>query len=398
MELKFKICALLAALVFYPAAVPAAVPEGQPAPQVSMKLLKDGAVSSFPGWEAYKGKVVVLEFWATWCGSCVDAIPHFNALAEAFRGKPVEFISLTTERPQTVKKFLETHPMSGSVAIGGSETSRAFGVRNLPQTVIIGRSGEVLRYTAPGQLSEKALQQLLDGGSAEGIAAVYNTPAGALEASGESPVVFELRVTTAADDGGFGNSRGSRDGGLELSLEGYDLRQALAEAYGTSGQRVEISPGFARRKFNFFVRVPRDSADLQQEFLLRAAKAAYGAEVRKVMKEKQVLLLRCDKDAPHAGLALTKGGHSLGINTGRYIRGEGAAAEDVRRLVEAACDMPVIDETGLTGIYDIDMEWKPRDKDSLKAALKDRLGLSLVPASRSVEIVEAVPADPSAAE
>ena len=72
MKLDLKTCALLAALVLSPALAPAEVPEGQPAPQVSMKLLDDGAVSDFPGWEAYKGKVVVLEFWATWCEGCVD--------------------------------------------------------------------------------------------------------------------------------------------------------------------------------------------------------------------------------------------------------------------------------------------------------------------------------------
>ncbi len=393
MKLDLKTCALLAALVLSPALAPAEVPEGQPAPQVSMKLLDDGAVSDFPGWEAYKGKVVVLEFWATWCEGCVDALPHLNALAAAFRGKPVEFISVTGERAGTVKKFLETHTMAGSVAFGGNAASRAFGAIKMPQTVIVGKSGAVLRYTSPGQLSEEALQRLLDSGSAEGIASVNNTPAEYPEAAVEDLRIFEVRVTTASNEGGSKSGRGSKDGEITLDLGGVSLRQVLAQAYDTTEQKVEVSSGFPQQKFNFSVQVPRDSADMLQPFLLQAIRAAYRAEVRKTSKERQVLLLRCDKAAQHAGLSPSKGGHSLEINTGQVIRGKGATVEDVRGLAESAYDMPVIDETGLTGIYDIDMEWKPRDNDSLKAALKDRLGMTLVPASRVIDVVEAVPAD-----
>ena len=62
MKLKSGLYVFLAALVLLPAFVSAEVSEGRPAPRVSMKLLKDGGVSDFPGWKTYKGKVVVLEF------------------------------------------------------------------------------------------------------------------------------------------------------------------------------------------------------------------------------------------------------------------------------------------------------------------------------------------------
>ena len=57
--MKTKLSVFLAVLALLPAFLAAAVPEGRPAPRVSMKLLRNGAVADFPGWPAYKGKVVV---------------------------------------------------------------------------------------------------------------------------------------------------------------------------------------------------------------------------------------------------------------------------------------------------------------------------------------------------
>ena len=67
--------------------------------------------------------------------------------------------------------------------------------------------------------------------------------------------------------------------------------------------------------------------------------------------------------------------------------------DDVLNVLEGSYGMPVVDETGLTGRYAINIEWTPGSKDSLSAVLKDKLGMSLVPASRVIDVVEAVPLD-----
>src|SRR6478672_11497691 len=102
-------CAGLALCIFAAGALaeesPKAPTIGQAAPPLAVALLQAPADTK-ADWSALKGKVTVLEFWATWCGPCVGAISHMNELAEAFKDRPVQFIAITDEKEATIKEFL----------------------------------------------------------------------------------------------------------------------------------------------------------------------------------------------------------------------------------------------------------------------------------------------------
>ena len=110
----------------------------------------DGASAE---WAHLKGKVVGVEFWATWCAPCIASIPHLNELAEQYRDEDVVFISLTDEPLATVESFLKRKPIKGWVAL---DTDRgagdAYGVTGIPRTFLIGRTGKILGETDPSEL------------------------------------------------------------------------------------------------------------------------------------------------------------------------------------------------------------------------------------------------------
>ncbi|MBT3637897.1 MAG: TlpA family protein disulfide reductase [Opitutae bacterium] len=115
---------------------------GLPAPSVKAKLL-DGADFDL---SKHKGKVVVLDFWATWCGPCVRALPELMKATSSFPKNKVAFVAVNQgEKPKQIKKFLKQKKWESlSVALDPrSVAGKNFNVEGIPQTVIIDKEGKV---------------------------------------------------------------------------------------------------------------------------------------------------------------------------------------------------------------------------------------------------------------
>lgn len=98
-----------------------------------------------PTLASLRGKVVLVEFWATWCGPCVAGIPHLNELQSKYRGLGLRIISLTDEDRATVEAFQTRAKAPIEYTVGtGSVLSATYGVNGIPHAFLVGRSGKLL--------------------------------------------------------------------------------------------------------------------------------------------------------------------------------------------------------------------------------------------------------------
>jgi thiol-disulfide isomerase/thioredoxin len=123
----------------------------------------DGRKLSMAG---LKGKVVVLDFWATWCAPCRQQHPLLDRVRERFASNPdVVFLSIDTDEDRNaVKRFLEEARWEDRVYFEDG-LSRALGVMSIPATIVFGRDGKVFsRLTGfvPGQFVETLNQRISD--------------------------------------------------------------------------------------------------------------------------------------------------------------------------------------------------------------------------------------------
>jgi thiol-disulfide isomerase/thioredoxin len=135
---------LLAALAFTGvAAFASASVVGQPAPALTFKDLAGNEVSL----AALKGKVVVVDFWATWCGPCLMEIPGYIEMQKKLGpdGLVVIGVSLDQKGPKHVQRFAAQKGMNYTVVMGDSDAVDAFGgFEVIPTTFLIGRDGRIL--------------------------------------------------------------------------------------------------------------------------------------------------------------------------------------------------------------------------------------------------------------
>jgi thiol-disulfide isomerase/thioredoxin len=135
---------------------------GKPAPAAESKDLDDKAVSLAD----LKGKVVVLDFWATWCGPCKGMIPHERELVKKHAGKPFVFVSISAdEKAEKVKDFVAKEPMPWTHWFSGpmGEPVKGWNIHGFPTLYIIDTKGVIRgRFVGAGPETEEKLGALID--------------------------------------------------------------------------------------------------------------------------------------------------------------------------------------------------------------------------------------------
>jgi len=136
---------------------------GSQAPEFQLPDLSGATVAS----SHFKGKVVILDFWATWCPPCKEEIPHLVRLQSKYRDQGLEIVGLSLDAggAKDVKPFADEHDVNYTMLIANEETAKAYGnINAIPTTFVLDRDGKIVQrfigYTAP-EVFEQTIKQLL---------------------------------------------------------------------------------------------------------------------------------------------------------------------------------------------------------------------------------------------
>lgn len=232
----------------------------KPAPPLSIKHWIQPREKPPSGWQDLSGKVVVIEFWATWCGPCVAAIPHLNELARKFQNRGLQIISVSDEEATTVEKFLAKRPIEGWVGLDTvGSILNAYGVQARPRTALVDARGNLLALADMDQVTDEILEQLL-AGNVDAVrrklmprpsieAGIRGTEAGPL-------ATLEVLIRPSTPSSSAGMERSSN----RLAARAMNLKSAFANAYDFSDTRIVMPEWLAGTVYDMLVNLPKDQA------------------------------------------------------------------------------------------------------------------------------------------
>lgn len=114
----------------------------------------------------FKGKVVLIDVWATWCGPCKQEIPHLKKLEEEMKGTDVVFLGVSVDEARNKQKwmdFIEKEGLGGIqlFADGWSKITKDYRINGIPRFIVIDRKGNVVSFDAP-RPSNPMLKKMLE--------------------------------------------------------------------------------------------------------------------------------------------------------------------------------------------------------------------------------------------
>jgi len=357
---------------------------GAPAPPIGTIQLLQAPREARADWANLKGKVVVLEFWATWCAPCIAALPHLNQIVASLDPTKFQFLSIDDEDPKIVQAFLAKKKMAGWVGIDTSgSVFKRFGVMERPTTIIVDGNGSIVAATDIDFVNATDLKAVAAGNRVTFKPAMEITNSKSPStADPTSHPLFSVSLSKAAPGEKFSQARHPPTG---TDILGAGADRLLTEAYSPITNRLNLTSPLPDGLYDLRTDFADAPGSMTNSIVQQAVLAGLHLQVlpRTVTKNAYILTAT---ETSNKLLSPT-------VSTGKPIRGYWNGSlrivkgtmDDLSFELATGLENPVVNETGIDGNFDIQLKFTERDVDSVKAAL-NALGLELVQGDQEMSI------------
>jgi uncharacterized protein (TIGR03435 family) len=374
-------------------------------------------------------------------------VSTWNKLVEEFADKHVNFVWITNEPEESLAPFLKSHPVRGWMVLDPQQESyKSYGIER-GDCVLVDRRGAIIGFSSTP--NREQIQAALDGRAIaikgepteEQKDAFFEGKAVQLEAEPfrfaappqkpDLPPSEEVHISPSQTEGTVSSS-----GPDHWMRRGFELKAIVAEISGTTASRIELPAALDNEKRYDFVLVPPREQDEEtmhrrvREGIEKYFRVSITPEIRPA--DVYVMTAVQGKTPPRKSESEAAGGGFVSVDMRESVlklkegvaptreafeeavrramdnpefRDAMAAAQltgmtalsssidEVRRALEDGLHRPILDETGLTGIYDFKIQGEPRNTEEFLGTLRDQLGLVLTPTRRDIEIMVVRPVE-----
>ncbi|WP_028523963.1 redoxin domain-containing protein [Runella limosa] len=346
----------------------------------------------------FSGKLIILDFWATWCGPCIQSFPELEKLQAKFRND-LQVITITDDPEARIKRFLEKRKTTLPVVIDEKRAlAQLFPHRTIPHTVIIDKSGTVRAITTSSEVSEELIKNILAGNAVsvkEKKDVIDFDPS--LPLSGNGDFTYQLTMTPFKEGfPSFSNSlggspyEGRRIVAVNVSAKTlFEIAHQFPPGIRTALEVTDPSKFSWNNKQNivcFDLIVPEKLGDKRFELMKQQLEIYFGYQASIEERVRPVKVLQKIKDTGAQLIESKAGTQPSSSYSGKGLSMRASGISTLADFLESQINKPVIDETGLSSLYDLDIPWYNENPKQIHEELK-KIGLQIVETERKIQVL-----------
>jgi thiol-disulfide isomerase/thioredoxin len=371
------------------------VKAGDAVPDVNFNVLLNAPVTNISLSEL-KGKVILIDFWATWCSPCVDAMPHLSQLQTKYQGK-LQVITVTDEKAARIRQYLTTKPSNLWVAIDTERVAvRIFPHTTIPHTVIISPDGKVIATTDPQFVTEAVMDSVLQKKEVHlpNQKGILLEPSDIIKKYFFAADTVKNKFIMQAELKGANSfstmyQRDSIFKGRRFTCVNFQLNGLYRIAYHDFPYSRTIDKTGEKKNAPLYC---LDLIVANKKYLLPALQKELAkrfdlqAKIEQQTKDAYVLKIT-DREKFEKIPVNTSGRRTFGAMHGEIDEERITMADFANYLENYGIEkLPVIDETLNKGFFDIKFSFQPEKPESLVAVLNN-MGLTLEKQSRKIDFL-----------